>query len=314
MPEEPLTPQSEETSAGSSLLPAFFYEDGHGWREAPEPLPEEEPVTLHLNGRELITMLASPGLRRELAVGFLYGEGILDRLGQLKSLEEDEAGVRIEADDVELGARLFERRILGSGCGKGVTFLSGLDAFAESGRPSVEELPRFPASTIFAAAAQVYGGGPLYRRTRGTHAAALFTVGGEALAFAEDIGRHNAVDKVVGRALLAGHGLRETFLVVTGRISSEMVSKTAKTPIPLIVSKSVPTAMAVRHAGRLRLGVVGRVRRGSLVAFTLPELIEAPRGVRADADTPGAEGAAVDAAAAGPGDAEGDRPGPGRDA
>lgn len=314
MPEEPPTPQSEETAAGSSSLPAFFYEDGQGWREAPEPLPEEEPVTLNLNGRELITMLASPGLRRELAVGFLYGEGILDRLQQLKSLEEDEAGVRIEADDVELGARLFERRILGSGCGKGMTFLSGLDAFAESGRPPVAELPRFPAATIFTAAAQVYGGGPLYRRTRGTHAAALFTVGGETLAFAEDIGRHNAVDKVVGKALLAGHALRETFLVVTGRISSEMVSKTAKTPIPLIVSKSVPTAMAVRHAGRLRLGVVGRVRRGSLVAFTLPELIETAPGVSADSDNLGAKGAAVDAAATGAGDAEGERQDPGRDA
>ena len=313
MPEEPLTPQSEETSAGLSLLPAFFFEDG-AWREAQEPLPEEEPVTLNLNGRELITMLASPGLRRELAVGFLYGEGILDRLEQLKSLEEDEAGVRIEADDVELGARLFERRVLGSGCGKGVTFLSGLDAFAESGRAPVEELPRFPVTTIFGAAAQVYGGGPLYRRTRGTHAAALFTVGGEALAFAEDIGRHNAVDKVVGRALLAGHGLRETFLVVTGRISSEMVSKTAKTPVPLIVSKSVPTAMAVRHARRLRLGVVGRVRRGSLVAFTLPELIQAAPGKRADADGPDTDRAAVDGAAAGGAAADDDRPGPERDA
>ncbi len=314
MPEEPLTPQSEEAAAGASLLPAFFFDEGEGWREAPEPLPEEEPVTLNLNGRELVTMLASPGMRRELAVGFLYGEGILDKLEQLKSLEEDEAGVRIEAEDVDLGARLFERRILGSGCGKGVTFLSGLDAFAESGRPPVAELPRFPAATIFAAAAQVYGGGPLYRRTRGTHAAALYTVGGEALAFAEDIGRHNAVDKVVGSALLAGQALRETFLVVTGRISSEMVSKTAKTPIPLIVSKSVPTAMAVRHAERLRLGVVGRVRRGSLVAFTLPELIQPAPSEGADAEVPAAHVGALDPASAGAADADDDRPGPARDA
>lgn len=274
MSEGPSPPSGEESPLGSSLVPAVFLEDG-GWREALEPLPDEEPVTLTLNGRELITMLATPGLRRELALGFLYGEGILDRLDQIRALDEDEAGVRIEAEDVDLGARLFERRVLGSGCGKGMTFLSGLDAFAEAGRAPAGELPRVAAATIFSAAGRVYGGGPLYRRTRGTHAAALFTVAGEALAFAEDIGRHNAVDKVVGQALLAGHPLGATFLVVTGRISSEMVSKTAKTPIPLIVSKSVPTAMAVRHAERLRLGVVGRVRRGSLVAFTLPELIRA---------------------------------------
>jgi FdhD protein len=237
-------------------------------------LPREEPVTLTLNGQELVTLLASPGHRSELAIGFLYDEGIVDRLDQLVSVEEDESGVRVEAAGVDLGRRLFERRVLSSGCGKGMGFSSALDVFAAPWRKLPQELPWVGASAVAEAARVTYSMGPLYQRTQGTHAAGLFDREGGLVAIGEDIGRHNAVDKVVGRLLVAGVPLAGLFMVVTGRISSEMVSKVAKTPIPLLVSKSVATSLAIEHAERLSLGLVGMVRRSRLVAFTYPELVD----------------------------------------
>jgi FdhD protein len=127
---------------------------------------------------------------------------------------------------------------------------------------------------VMEAARVTYSQGPLYHRTQGTHAAGLFDRTGRLVAIGEDIGRHNAVDKVVGHLLLQGTPLDDLFMVVTGRISSEMVSKVAKTPIPLLVSKSVATSLAIEHAERVSLGLVGMVRRSRLVAFTYPDLID----------------------------------------
>ena len=130
---------------------------------------------------------------------------------------------------------------------------------------------------LLAAGATTFERGRSYRRTRGTHAAGLFARGGELVAFAEDIGRHNAVDKVIGRLVLDRVPLGDLFLVVTGRISSEMVAKVAKTPIPLIASKSVPTSLAVEHALHLSVCVVGRMTRSDFVAYTFPELVDPER-------------------------------------
>ena len=227
-----------------------------------------------VNGTELVTLLASPGERAALVAGFLYDEGIVARIEQIETLEEDEDGVRVEAQGVTVSLRLFERRVLGSGCGKAFAFASALDAFAAAGRSLPAERPWAGASAVTAAAAATYSGGGLYRRTRGTHAAALFERSGRMVGLAEDIGRHNAVDKVVGRRLLAGRGLGDLFMVVTGRISSEMVGKMAKTPIPLIVSKSVPTDLALDYAQRISLAVVGRVSAQRMRVYTFPELID----------------------------------------
>jgi FdhD protein len=124
------------------------------------------------------------------------------------------------------------------------------------------------------AALQVYAGGSLYRRTRGTHAAALFARDGRLAGMAEDIGRHNAVDKVIGGRLLSGGNLEQLFLVVTGRISSDMVSKAARSGVPLVASKSVATGLAIDYGNKLLLCLVGRVARGRLTAYTFPELVD----------------------------------------
>lgn len=259
-------------SAGAVTVPARSIGPG-GWTTGESAVPCEEPVTLMINGVELVTLLASPGERLALAVGFLFNEGIVDRVEQIEALEEDDTGVRVQARGVDVALRLFERRVLGSGCGRAF-FGNALDAFAAGGRRLPAERPWVASSAVAAAAATAYGAGGLYQRTRGTHAAALFDRQGALVALAEDIGRHSAVDKVIGRLLLQGRPLDHLFMVVTGRVSSEMVGKIAKTPIPLLVSKSVPTDLALNYAERMALCVVGRVAGGRMRVYTYPELVD----------------------------------------
>ena len=134
-------------------------------------VPREEPVTLVVNGKELVTLLASPGRRRELAAGFLYCEGLVRDPAQLVQMDEDEAGVRIEVTGADLSLRLMERRVLGSGCGKAVGFVTALDAFADAARSRsvalFSEPPWVHAAVLCAAALSTYTEGALYRCTRG---------------------------------------------------------------------------------------------------------------------------------------------------
>ena len=246
-------------------------EPGHRTRYS---CPQEEPVTVTINGRELVTMLATPGDRLALVAGFLFDEGIIERIEQIETLEEETAGVRVRAEGVDLGLRLFQKRVLGSGCGRSFTFTSALDALAAAGRALPVDLPWVRASVVLQSAQATYTGGELYQRTRGTHAAALFERGGAQACLAEDIGRHNAVDKAVGGLLLAGRPLNDLFMVVTGRISSEMVNKIAKTPIALLVTKSVPTGSCPRLRAQGGLCVVGRASGSRLFAYTFPEMLD----------------------------------------
>jgi FdhD protein len=259
--------------AGSVKVEAGVLSSG-GWSREGVEVPLERPLTLTLNGEEILTLLASPGDAAALAVGFLYDEGIIDSLSQLEGIDADDDGVELVATGVELSMRLFERRVLSSGCGKAFAFGSALDAFGAARRSLPAEIPWVSASAITRAAETAYSRGGLYKRTRGVHGAGLFERSGDLVTMAEDIGRHNAVDKAVGRLLLAGRPLDDLFMVVTGRISSEMVGKIAKTPVPLIASKSVPTGLALDYARRLSLCVVGRAVGSRLTVYTFPELIE----------------------------------------
>jgi FdhD protein len=275
MPGEPSSPAPDFSPDREETRPHQVRSLRNGqWVAEQGELPREEPLTLFVNDRELVTLMATPGSWRELAVGFLLGEGIVAELEQLEELEEDRAGIRVQARGVDIGLRLFERRVLSSGCGKATSFVTALDALAAPQRSLPEELPWVAASVLEQAALSTYSGGELYRRTRGTHAAGLFAHDGTHSGLAEDIGRHNAVDRVIGAHLLAGGRLEDHFLVVTGRISSDMATKAARTGVRLVASKSVATTLAVGLAERLSLGLVGRVARGRLTAYTFTDLID----------------------------------------
>jgi FdhD protein len=222
---------------------------------------EEVPVWLEVNGKPVVTWMCTPDLLEELAIGWLHGEGYAD----------DAAGVRLrpcasdlgfwaEVDPARVAQVAAERRrpVLASGCGAVTTFLA--DPVAVEAEPARGEPPA--AEVLRARFKDLFARGERYRDTGGIHAAAL-TDGAELIAHAEDIGRHNAVDKALGAALLARRRIDGLGLLVTGRISAELAFKAARAGLAYVATPSVPSTLAVEIARRSGMILVGRAVSGS---------------------------------------------------
>lgn len=232
---------------------------------APEEaaVPAESPLTIRYNGREIITLLATPEHLDELAVGFLASEGFLERPGDLGSVAVDTAGGFADVTGRSAGEmveRLLEKRTVTSGCGKGTTFYHALDALRLA--PPPEDV-RFAMSDLAALAVRVAREAPLHRLAGGIHHAAL-TDGHDILLLREDLGRHNAVDKLKGRCFLDGRPTASCCLILSGRVSSEMLIKAGKLGVPVVVSISRATSLSIELARRLSITLVGNLkgRRG----------------------------------------------------
>ena len=225
---------------------------------------EEVPVWLEVNGRPAVTWMCTPDLLEELAIGWLHGEGYIDRLEQvhLRPCATD-LGFWADVPEERVAAVRAEGRrpVLASGCGAVSTFLAEpntVEARPRRGEPP--GLERFRA--LFKS---LFGRGERYRDTGGIHAAALVDpsdpgASPEAalIAHAEDIGRHNAVDKSIGGALLAGRAVAGLGLLVTGRISAELAFKAARAGLAWVATPSVPSTLAVEIARRSGMVLVGR--------------------------------------------------------
>ena len=222
---------------------------------------EEVPVWLEVNGEPAVTWMCTPDQLEELAVGWLHGEGYLDGIDDLVRLRPcaSDLGFWAEVAPDRLAAvRAQERRpVLASGCGAVSTFLA--DPHAVPATRAVREPPA--AESLRALFKELFRRGMRYNETGGIHAAAL--VDGDALLFhAEDIGRHNAVDKVIGGAVLARRPVAGLGLLVTGRISAELAAKAARAALGWIATPSVPSTLALAIARRAGLTLVGRAVSG----------------------------------------------------
>ncbi|MZP41787.1 formate dehydrogenase accessory sulfurtransferase FdhD [Heliobacterium gestii] len=237
--------------------------------EREEMLVREWPLTLYLNGEELVTLLASPEHIEDLAVGFLTAEGFLQRPGQVKSLRGDyENGqVFVEADTALSAGNTFMRRYITTGCGKGVTFYDVTDARHARNLDGVGKA--IAADQLLARMADMQSRSGLYRETGGVHSAALCESDG-LLLYREDIGRHNAADKIAGACFRDNIATADTFFLTSGRISSEILLKVAKMGIPLIASRSAPTDLAVQLGEQLGMTVVGFVRGKRMNVYSHP--------------------------------------------
>lgn len=237
----------------------------------------EMPLTIFLNGREFVTLLCSPILLDCLAVGFLRSEGLLSSADDLEevSLEQDKGFVHIwTAGSVDLEEKLYGKRTITSGCGKGTVFFNVLDSLHS--RPVVSTLS-LSDETVLKLMKEMQDSSALFKATGGVHSAAL--ADRERLLFySEDIGRHNAVDKIVGRCILEKIPLENKVLLTSGRLSSEIVIKGAKIGFPIIISRSAPTTLSVELAAELGITLVGFARGRRLNIYTHPHRI-VPAGV-----------------------------------
>lgn len=237
-----------------------------------QPVVREKPVTLYLNGREVVTLLCAGLHLDELAAGFFYGEGFLKSLEDLESMRVDEAAGKVEVVSRrggDLVERLWEKRTVTSGCGKGSVFHYALDALVA--RP-VTSTVALTAAQVLARVEDLNHLSETYRLTHGVHNTALATPD-EILLFRDDIGRHNAVDMIVGHVFLRGMSLNDKILITTGRLTSEMILKAGRIGVPVIVSRNAATSLGVELARSLNVTLIGYVRGGRFLLYSGRERI-----------------------------------------
>jgi FdhD protein len=245
----------------------------------------EEPLEMRIFGETLAITMRTPGHDEELALGFLWAEGIVRARGDVASISHcgrtgDErrantidvklvSGVRTPLDDVD--APLFARRgtIMTSACG--VCGRRTIDDLLTRFSP-VADGPVVPRAVIAAAVLGLRERQPTFARTGGCHAASLLTAAGAHVVTFEDVGRHNAVDKVVGSRLRAGAlPLAGHLLVVSGRSSFEIVQKAIAAGIPIVASVSAPSSLAIDLARRGNVTLIGFARGDAMSVYTSPE-------------------------------------------
>ena len=233
---------------------------------------KESPLTIILNNRELVTLLCSPENLRYLAVGFLFSEGLLKSKDEIKKIMVDDRRgvVRVETEgDEEPASDALFKRFITSGCGRGASFYSAIDA---QDQVKVESQVKISTLEVLALVHEFQHRSQIYRSTGGVHSAALCDIR-DVLVFGEDIGRHNAVDKIFGSCILNDIATDDHIIITSGRISSEILLKIARRNVPIIVSKSAPTNLGVRLANDLGVTLVGFVRGKRMNVYTHDERI-----------------------------------------
>ena len=245
--------------------PAIRIEKGRR-TEIMRSVAREFPLTIFLNNRQLVTMLCSPEALKDLAAGFLTSEGFLHNKDEIKSITLDSIRgvVRVQTtDNREISPEVMSQRLISSGCGRGAAFYSATDVQ----NTVVTSRTTISATELLNLVMDFQHASPVYRETHGVHSAALYR-SLKMLAHAEDIGRHNAVDKIFGHCILESIDTQDCILISSGRISSEIAHKAAKKSIPILVSISAPTTLAVRVAETMGLTLVASVRGDKMDVYT----------------------------------------------
>lgn len=226
----------------------------------------EKKIKVYVNNEEVVSLSASPSQIKELVVGFLMTEGILkgDWCPEKINIEENEKDIIVKVG-LE-GFVSLEGKTITSGCMSSVSFLNDVKGYIDD-KIQVDPEKLFSLFKIFQEKSV------LYRTTGCIHASALANEN-ELLVIAEDVGRHNAVDKVIGWALLNKIPFEGKIIIVSGRISSEMALKTAKWKIPIIVSRTAPTSLAVEISEKAGLTVIGFLRGNRFNIYTHPERVK----------------------------------------
>jgi FdhD protein len=251
------------------------------WREGslsagPRSIPEEAAVAITYNGGTYAVMMATPQDLEDFAVGFSISEGVISSLADIESLDIVglDGGIEVRMWLVQPTAdRLRERRrhIAGpTGCG-----LCGIDSIAEAMRPAaiVGHGRQFSPEQIMAAMQSLPSHQKLNAATRAVHAAAFWDDAGGIAALREDVGRHNALDKMSGALARASVLASQGIILLTSRVSVEMVQKSAAIGAPVMVSVSAPTALAVRMADAAGITLAAIARADGFEVFTHPRRI-----------------------------------------
>jgi FdhD protein len=259
------------------------YGDAAGAR-VEDQLAAEEPLEIRIDGGPLTVIMRTPGHERELATGFLFGEGIIRNAGDVKAVQVLPNGEHPELEnvvDVQLRSsapgvdRRWQRNFV-SAASCGLCGVSTIEAIHEAAPPLPDDGLTVDPEVIYGLDARLRVEQAIFARTGGLHAAGLFTVEGEPVVVREDIGRHNAVDKVIGHAVQRGLvPLDRHILMVSGRTSFEIVQKALQARIPILVAVSAPSSLARDLAQTSNQTLIGFLRGRSLNLYAGRQRIRA---------------------------------------
>ena len=241
-----------------------------GWQTVEAEVIEEGFLTIFVNGRELAALMCTPRDPAQLALGFLANEGFIQSYQEVEICHTcpTEGCVDIWLSHPISGEP--RRKIITSGCGGGLTF-ADLAAYL----PPVQEPRRIHPQKLSELISQLQDRDSLYARARGVHTSGL-SDGEQILMAAEDVGRHNTIDRLQGECLRRGIDPQGLILLATGRISSEMIHKAARMGCPIVASRTSPTSLSVGLAQEWNITLCGYVRRNQMNVYAHPERLGLP--------------------------------------
>lgn len=248
-----------------------------GQRQVLRALPQEVPVALVFNGETQAVMMASPADLQDFAVGFAVGEGIVTTPAQIQELEivEHDQGIEARmllAEDASDALRARRRAMTGPvGCG-----LCGIDSLDQAVRdlPRVTSRLRLSQETVAQASDALRAFQPLHDQTHAAHAAGFLLPDQGIILAREDVGRHNALDKLIGALMRDQRAPSGGAMVLTSRVSVELIQKAAFAGCPVLIAVSAPTALAVRCAERAGITLAAFARGGGFDVYSHPDRIE----------------------------------------
>lgn len=231
----------------------------------------EVPLSIFLNEDKVITLLCTPQDQEYLAVGFLFSEGFLENKEEIEKIKFDQEKNEISiftASKRKIPPNFSQTRIMTSGCAKGVTFSNIQDIDPPEGL-LIDLQITLASLEVQNLMHEFEKRSVLFHKTGGVHAAALANKE-EILIYSEDIGRHNAVDKIFGKCLLDEISSGDKILLLSGRISSDILAQASKSKVSIIVSRSAPTSLAVKNAQKLGITLVGFARGSKMNIYSFP--------------------------------------------
>lgn len=243
-------------------------------REGRSSIVEDEIIcdiflNILLNGEQIVSFVCSPGYEDKAAIGYLFSTGILNSISKIERISHSGYNVYVQTSEEFLKPKL-QPTFITSTCSVPEEWLKLRKGFK---LPQVNSNLRVDATTIILAKKQLDKASVIYKRTGGTHAAALFSPDGNLLWCIEDISRHVAIDKILGMGLLEKIDLTKVVLVTTGRLASVIVAKAGCVGIPIVASISAPVNSGIQLAENLGITLVGFVRGKRMNIYTHPERI-----------------------------------------
>jgi FdhD protein len=262
--------QNKHISSNKTISNVKILNYSNGWERTDSPVVAETSLSIHLNGKHIVTLMCTNNSKEFLAIGFLVVERFIepDKVEQIKIVRSKDEAIYIEAPFLkEIPCK--NQRTITPGLGKGITFSRN-----EKRLESLTISSSFKVSPIqiFHLMKKLAEKSTLYKMTHGVHNAAI-CIPDELEIFQFDLGRHNAIDKLYGQCLLEKIPLSDKIIITSGRVSSEILTKVGLMDVPILVSRSAPTDKSVRLADNIGLTLIARVRGDKMSIYTHSERV-----------------------------------------